>query len=359
MGKLGKRAKALAVLIGALPTGALAQTDKPICRGESRPDTKTIISDVLTQNTDGSRYVDRRVLLSPISVSPSGTVVGTDAKTPVLVFSFHIYRDTIAVSDNVYASGFDAALTHVAPSVDGIGFDGTYHYSDGSSGPLLLGYLPAGGGGVHSIGATDTGLKEAHVFYSSENLANMILEPGQTLELKVASIEPFEFNGSYEDRDAALHDYERKEALPYFKATISYDRQAQYNATLLSSGPALDLIRKNEAGECEAEKRECFLTTASCDVIGLADDCWELRTLRRFRDGWLSEQKDGAEDIARYYRDAPQIAQRLRNNPSAAVKEYWRFILPSAIAASLGANKTARNLYTRGMNRLMATPALT
>lgn len=74
--------------------------------------------------------------------------------------------------------------------------------------------------------------------------------------------------------------------------------------------------------------------------------------MRRFRDRWLSRQPGGSADIARYYRDAPQIAERLRRDPDAAVREYWRFILPSAIAASLGANETARTLYTRGMNRL-------
>src|SRR5690606_13403351 len=46
---------------------------------------------------------------------------------------------------------------------------------------------------------------------------------------------------------------------------------------------------------------DCFLTSACCTVIGLGDRCWELETLRRFRDGWLSSFAAGRGDIARYY----------------------------------------------------------
>src|SRR5690606_29479169 len=38
----------------------------------------------------------------------------------------------------------------------------------------------------------------------------------------------------------------------------------------------------------DATEWGCFLTTATCQVVGLADDCWELTTLRHFRDGWLA-----------------------------------------------------------------------
>ena len=98
----------------------------------------------------------------------------------------------------------------------------------------------------------------------------------------------------------------------------------------------------------------CFLTSAACDTIGLADDCWELRTLRRFRDDWLVRQDGGAQDIASYYAHAPAIAARLRDDPRALVSLYWTGIVPSALAARLGMKNTARRIYQRMMRDLMA-----
>ena len=55
----------------------------------------------------------------------------------------------------------------------------------------------------------------------------------------------------------------------------------------------------------------CFLTTACCQYKGLPDDCYELQTLRRFRDEKLMTTDSGKEMIRRYYRDAPGIVEKL------------------------------------------------
>ena len=55
----------------------------------------------------------------------------------------------------------------------------------------------------------------------------------------------------------------------------------------------------------------CFITTACCQTLGLDDDCFELRTLRRYRDRVLALRPGGAGDIAAYYELAPQILARL------------------------------------------------
>lgn len=107
-------------------------------------------------------------------------------------------------------------------------------------------------------------------------------------------------------------------------------------------------------GDCKLVEEGCFLTTAACDGIGLADDCWELRTLRAFRDGWLRRQPGGVEDITSYYDQAPAIAARLRGDRRALVRLYWTRIVPSALAARIGAKRTARRLYTRMMRELGA-----
>ena len=55
----------------------------------------------------------------------------------------------------------------------------------------------------------------------------------------------------------------------------------------------------------------CFITTACCEALGLDDDCFELRTLRRYRDQVLALRPGGAGDIAAYYELAPLILARL------------------------------------------------
>lgn len=126
------------------------------------------------------------------------------------------------------------------------------------------------------------------------------------------------------------------------------------------------LYRKAAVGECKPQHQVtntssgsgatgCFLTTATCEAVGLADDCWELRTLRKFRDGWLAAQSGGMDDIRAYYAQAPQIAERLRADRQALLRLYWTRIVPSALAAQVGANRLARAIYTNGMRSLVAT----
>ena len=51
----------------------------------------------------------------------------------------------------------------------------------------------------------------------------------------------------------------------------------------------------------------CFLTTAVCEHSGKPDDCYELQTLRAFRDGYLASSENGEELISEYYSIAPGI----------------------------------------------------
>ena len=117
----------------------------------------------------------------------------------------------------------------------------------------------------------------------------------------------------------------------------------------------LPKLAKMEAKKkCEAKPgfEGCFLTTAACEGIGLADDCWELETLRRFRDSWLKNQPTGEGDIAEYYAKAPAMADDIRKHKSALVQAYWKWVLPSAILAQFGFNHQAYKHYMRGMRKL-------
>ncbi len=90
--------------------------------------------------------------------------------------------------------------------------------------------------------------------------------------------------------------------------------------------------------KCTPPEGGCFITTACCEVLGLDDDCFELRSLRRYRDRVLAARPGGEADIALYYALAPLILARLPEQSRTArlVLLYARFILPAALAAHLG-----------------------
>ncbi|SFZ82338.1 hypothetical protein SAMN02983003_1020 [Devosia enhydra] len=100
----------------------------------------------------------------------------------------------------------------------------------------------------------------------------------------------------------------------------------------------------------------CFLTTACCAVVGLRDDCWELQSLRRLRDGWMSGFAEGRADIARYYTEAPAVARRLMGSEAGRrqlLGLYWRVIVPAAALSRMGLNGPAYRLYRRMMRQLL------
>ena len=69
----------------------------------------------------------------------------------------------------------------------------------------------------------------------------------------------------------------------------------------------------------------CFITTAICEGLGKPDDCYELTTLRKYRDLWLSNQPDGKALIEEYYKIAPLIVSRIKKSKKYA--EYCQLLL--------------------------------
>ena len=59
------------------------------------------------------------------------------------------------------------------------------------------------------------------------------------------------------------------------------------------------------------KRKLCYITTAVCESLGKSDDCYELRTLRDYRDNYLLSNEDGVRVVDTYYNIAPTIVNRI------------------------------------------------
>ena len=59
---------------------------------------------------------------------------------------------------------------------------------------------------------------------------------------------------------------------------------------------------------------DCFLTTACVEYYNYSDNCYQLKTLRKFRDCYLTETKSGLKLINHYNHVAPQIVSLLKKD---------------------------------------------
>lgn len=64
----------------------------------------------------------------------------------------------------------------------------------------------------------------------------------------------------------------------------------------------------------EARDNDCFITTACVRYYGLSDNCYQLATLRKFRDGYLSETPENKILIQQYYSIAPLLVNQLESD---------------------------------------------
>lgn len=99
----------------------------------------------------------------------------------------------------------------------------------------------------------------------------------------------------------------------------------------------------------------CFFTTAASHTLGLSDDCWELRTLRAFRDGPLAGTPDGRALTGRYYAEAPRLVAGIGRRADAArvwLGAYFSHILPCAVLARLGLYRLTIRHYSALFARL-------
>ena len=97
----------------------------------------------------------------------------------------------------------------------------------------------------------------------------------------------------------------------------------------------------------------CFITTAVCENLGLTDDCYELTTLRSFRDRYMTACKDKVALLEQYYSTAPSIVHAIehradRNEIYSEILE--QFIQPAIQSIESGADEKAKEIYTNMMS---------
>ena len=130
----------------------------------------------------------------------------------------------------------------------------------------------------------------------------------------------------------------------------------QSNFVNISGYPNLT-VGVEDDGDAPYRRSPCFLTTATCEAMGLPDDCEELTLLRRFRDEAMLRTNDGRRDVERYYSVAPSVVDAIDRRTDRM--EFYRRLYQTRIrsaadAVRAGRFEEARAIYTEGMRALCA-----
>ena len=97
------------------------------------------------------------------------------------------------------------------------------------------------------------------------------------------------------------------------------------------------------------KRKLCYITTAVCRSLKKDDDCYELRTLRDYRDDYLLNSDEGREVVETYYNIAPTIVNRInKGNESADTYRdiFNRYISPCISLIESGDYEDCKKLYS-------------
>lgn len=135
----------------------------------------------------------------------------------------------------------------------------------------------------------------------------------------------------YGKAEADLYD----SGCPYSEEIYGYRSEKGINEFMRENGLNPDRYYSGDSnngvsGNGASNGSGCFITTACVEARGLDDDCYELYTLRQFRDTYLKDKAGGKSEIAEYYRTAPQIVEIINNRSDAA--KIWEDIFQNMIS---------------------------
>lgn len=127
-------------------------------------------------------------------------------------------------------------------------------------------------------------------------------------------------------------------------------RNALMPQNTLWGSTARKIVGKSDRGGLgiEVGGASCFLTTAACDFMQMADDCWVLNLARKFRDTYMVSSLDLATEIVDYYETAPKIVEAinsLENKTKVWKNIFWKFIIPFVVLVGKNENEKAHEKY--------------
>lgn len=99
----------------------------------------------------------------------------------------------------------------------------------------------------------------------------------------------------------------------------------------------------------------CFITTACVTFKGLADNCYELQTLRHFRDNYMLAIANGNAELNHYYKISPYIIKKINNRKDASLiwEKVHREIQKSVRLIEKGEEKDAYKIYKKIVKDLL------
>ena len=103
------------------------------------------------------------------------------------------------------------------------------------------------------------------------------------------------------------------------------------------------------------EEENCFITTACVRYYNMPDNCYQLQTLRLFRDNYLKKQDDGKELIRQYYSIAPVLVKLLDKDveKETLFRNILRQINNACALIDSGENAKAKKLYIKVVSNLL------
>lgn len=103
------------------------------------------------------------------------------------------------------------------------------------------------------------------------------------------------------------------------------------------------------------DDENCFITTACVRHFKLQDNCYQLSTLRKFRDTYLKNCDDGNVLIKQYYSVAPQLVTHLNQHPNKnkLFKNIFQQINFACALIEEKRNEEAKKLYVNIVSQLL------
>lgn len=103
------------------------------------------------------------------------------------------------------------------------------------------------------------------------------------------------------------------------------------------------------------KKKLCYITTAVCESMQKPDDCYELTTLRAFRDEYLLQTEEGRKMVDEYYDLAPGIVAMInmqKNSEEIYDQIYDEYLTPCMHHIEAGEKEACSTLYKEMVRNL-------